>query len=189
MLPNNCAVGPPISTLIPLKPYTTKGKRAFIKEKEPTQHCTHQKTHLTLSHKWPSFCPLSTDPFNDPNSASCATLLHDTRCSVRVAATAPTAKTKREGRATFFPKKRGKQRIFSFSCENETNKTKHKTFIICFLIYMDLYILIFYRFYCKTEKVYNRLIKFPTFVFCFFFWFFLVDGWTLSLWLSFRISL
>ncbi len=96
---------------------------------------------------------------------------------------------KKERKGNFFPTKRGKQRIFSFSCENETNKTKHKTFLICFLIYMDLYILFLYRFYCKTDKVYNRQIKFPTFVLFVFFWFFLVHGLTLSLWLSFRISL
>jgi hypothetical protein len=44
-------------------------------------------------------------------------------------AAAPTAKTKRGGRATFLlptTKKRGKQRIFSFSYDNETKKKKHK---------------------------------------------------------------
>ena len=129
----------------------------------------------------PSFYPLCTDPSTDPNYASCATLSHGTRCTVRVAYSITNCQNKMGGRARFFlptTRKRGKKWIIALSCENETKKSKFATRQICF------WFLSYFLYTCFSTVVISQEINFitdkkylPVFVFLFF----LFEGLTLLL--------
>ena len=121
LLPEIHTDSPSLPQLLLFQRHTKQGWSCFCERVEGrggTQQGTNKKTKHTLGPSRPSICPLSTDHFTNPNSASCAALSRRTRSQVWIACRITNCQNKNEGRATFSSpttKNRGKKRIFGFS--------------------------------------------------------------------------